>query len=746
MPPITLVQEDWKRFMTPEGLSEKAGVPKHHFRKMIIKELIDNACDIGGGRLKIVDVDLLEFYDDGPGIPLEALSIKRPLISSKHWRLGERGALGNGLRAVMGALYCLGGHLVVHAYGKATKVFIGNDGETNYIDQGETPDTKVQVYCARIGQTPSLSSFKLTEQMTGPVVKSSKAIPEWFDDEGILDIQRSAEGLTVGQIVGQFRTSFEPDNPDNLFTDVNAVELLTRMQEHTLERTPKVQEVGAGLMPRWEYAQLRGEREGIPYVVEAWVAAASKGQGEVHVETLVTNRAVSLTGVNANVEKKGRVSFVTQNCRFYLGGSDRDKFTLGQNVDYSAVLSISSPYFPILSSGKAIDMEEYVYDLIRVFVTAGKKAKTALNKRKPKEKRITIKDAVERLLPDAYERVSEGGRYWANARQLMYAMRPEILRICKVDKFDDATVTQKYLPAFQKREWKIAYDKRGALEEPHTGKTVGLGTVEIEGYRGRTASLKFDRFVQPTMVFENVPAEGRFNKLLFVEKEGFSQLVRESGLLEQHDMAMASSKGLPPVAARALIDHLAGTVDDFKLYVLADFDVNGCVLADSLVTDRDRYQFANAVDATKLGVTWDQAQELHRQMKSEPVEIKKHDTRVSYAETLAGYGLEEAAIDFLLGRHWDEFNGQPMRVELNAFTSRELLALIEKSVSGPKVVPKDLQDLYAEASVRKRVAEYEQQLRQEPTPRPPYGLRDTIAEMLAEDPSLSWDEALARLV
>lgn len=731
--------------MTPEGLSEKAGVPKYEFTKMIVKELIDNACDVGGGRFKIVDRDLLEFYDDGPGIPLEALSIKRPLVSSKHWRLGERGALGNGLRAVMGALYCLDGHLVVHAQGKATKVFIGDDGETNYIEQGSSSDTKVQVYCDGIGNERGLLSFKLTEHMTGPVVKSGRAIPEWFDDEAILDIQRSAEGLTVGQIVGQFRTGFEPDNADELFTEVNAVELLAKIQEHTLERTPKVREVGADLMPGWEHALLRAKRENIPYVVEAWVTARTKGQGDIHVEMLITNRAISLTGVSANIEKKGRVSFVTQGYKFRLPVSERDKLTLGQNMDYSAVLSISSPYFPIVSSGKAIDMREFVYDLIRVFVIAAKKAKKA--KSKPKsEKKITIKNAVEMLLPDAYERVSEGGRYWANARQLMYAMRPEILRLCKIDKFKDSTITQTYLPMFQRPEWKIAYDKRGALEEPHTGQTVGLGTVEIENYRGRTASIGFDRFVRPKTVFGDMPAESRFNKLLFVEKEGFSQLIRESGLLERYDMAMASSKGLPVVAARALIDHLAGAVDDFKLYVLADFDVNGCVLADSLVTDRDRYQFANSVNTTKLGVTWEQAQELHQQMKSEPVDFEKQNTRVSYAETLAGYGIEEAAIDFLLGRHWDEFTEQPMRVELNAFTSRELLDLIEQGVSGAKVVPKDLQDLYAEASVRKRVAEYEQKLREEPTPRPPYGLRDTIAEMLEDDPSLSWDEALARLV
>ena len=46
MTKLTLTQPDWTRFMDPNGLAEKAGVP------------------------------------------VEALSIKRPLTSSKHWGLG----------------------------------------------------------------------------------------------------------------------------------------------------------------------------------------------------------------------------------------------------------------------------------------------------------------------------------------------------------------------------------------------------------------------------------------------------------------------------------------------------------------------------------------------------------------------------------------------------------------------------------------------------------------------------------
>ena len=45
MTPMTLVQQDYTRFLTPEGLAEKCGVPLDMFRCMILKELTDNTLD-----------------------------------------------------------------------------------------------------------------------------------------------------------------------------------------------------------------------------------------------------------------------------------------------------------------------------------------------------------------------------------------------------------------------------------------------------------------------------------------------------------------------------------------------------------------------------------------------------------------------------------------------------------------------------------------------------------------------------
>jgi hypothetical protein len=41
-------RQDWALFRTAEGLSQKAGVPKHKLPRLVMKELADNGLDEGG--------------------------------------------------------------------------------------------------------------------------------------------------------------------------------------------------------------------------------------------------------------------------------------------------------------------------------------------------------------------------------------------------------------------------------------------------------------------------------------------------------------------------------------------------------------------------------------------------------------------------------------------------------------------------------------------------------------------------
>ena len=145
-------REDWALFRSVEGLCQKAGVADLCLRRLVLKELADNALDTGADiRCGVVDseknLDLFFIEDDGPGLdgtPEEIaslFSIRRPMRSSKLLRLPQRGALGNGLRVVAGAVLASAGSLVVITRNKRIKLRPQADGSTTVVRRhgGEAP-------------------------------------------------------------------------------------------------------------------------------------------------------------------------------------------------------------------------------------------------------------------------------------------------------------------------------------------------------------------------------------------------------------------------------------------------------------------------------------------------------------------------------------------------------------------------------------------------------------------------------
>ena len=128
----------WTLFRNVETLSQKAGVPKSKLRRLGLKELTDNALDSGASIVTITEpsTDTYTIVDNGRGIPGEPddigrlFSINRPLLSSKLWRMPSRGAMGNGLRVVVGAVAASDGSLDVSTYGRRYTLAPADDGST----------------------------------------------------------------------------------------------------------------------------------------------------------------------------------------------------------------------------------------------------------------------------------------------------------------------------------------------------------------------------------------------------------------------------------------------------------------------------------------------------------------------------------------------------------------------------------------------------------------------------------------
>lgn len=137
---FNFAREDWVLFRTVDGLQQKAGVPKNLLRRLVLKELADNGLDTGAKvRVGAVSGDGYFVENDGNGIdgaPLEIarlFSINRPMISTKLLRLPTRGALGNGLRVVAGAVLASDGSLIVQTYNRRIKLRPERDGTTTVV-------------------------------------------------------------------------------------------------------------------------------------------------------------------------------------------------------------------------------------------------------------------------------------------------------------------------------------------------------------------------------------------------------------------------------------------------------------------------------------------------------------------------------------------------------------------------------------------------------------------------------------
>jgi hypothetical protein len=139
-------REDWMEFRTLETLGRKGGVPEGRLGQLVAKEIADNAFD-AGGRITYGILSSGGFFvqDGGGGIPgndeeLAGLfSIKRPLRSTKHWRLPTRGALGNGLRIVAGLTLASGGSLTVKTRGRSLQLAPQDDGSTKVLSSESWP-------------------------------------------------------------------------------------------------------------------------------------------------------------------------------------------------------------------------------------------------------------------------------------------------------------------------------------------------------------------------------------------------------------------------------------------------------------------------------------------------------------------------------------------------------------------------------------------------------------------------------
>jgi hypothetical protein len=370
--------------------------------------------------------------------------------------------------------------------------------------------------------------------------------------------------------------------------------------------------------------------------------------------------------------------------------------------------------------------------------------------RMTQERGLTLKDAADEVMQEAYLKASGGGRYWANARQIFYAARPHIQGQTgrPLDsKYFTQVLLPNYLEEYECHDWRVAYDARGHFTEPHGGHSFGVGTLHVDAY---LKSIGDDpEVVNAALAQASVKLRGpkeNFGACLFVEKEGFDPLLRQAQIADRFDLAIMSTKGMSVTAARRLADEMCAD-HDIPLLLLRDFDKSGFSIAGTWQRDTRRYEFQNATETIDLGLTLKDVEGLQ-------VEHQFHanGNKAVLKANLRKNGATEAEIEFMFADF--DSTRSLRRVELNAMDSPQFIEFLERKLkeAGVKKIVPD-KDLLAETYVgmergqrlQEAFKEVDEELEEEDIEAPD-NLQQRVEKLLKKKPHLRWDAAVAEIV
>lgn len=666
------VREDWTLFRSLDTICQQAGVPKYRVSSLVAKELMDNALDSAKTTCKIGRLSNSGFFvqDDGEGINPERLSeffsINRPMMSSKLIRLPTKGRLGNGLRVVSGVVIATGGSLVVSTKGRTYEVEPQYDGTALVKDIGtyDKPGMRIEIHLGRSAGNVNLSWAERAVNLTDGETYKGKTSPFWYTSEAFYELtQADATGRSVRDVAaedfdgcsgraGEIASVFKGRQINSLTHD-ESDDLLELMRE----TAKAVKPARLGLVGKTEglpsnYAKTSGTfslvsdhginrpQAEIPFVVEAWVELSEESSILGHV-----NRTPICYDFNATHNKK--------TVDLWGCGLNRE-FPVGQKP-MLIWFNVITPFIEITSNSKEPDftlMRDQIYDVIQKAINRAKRnAPEHAIDGETNSKTKSAKEVVLSNMKYAIEKASGGGEYRFAQRQLYYVIRPFVKEATgkelRYKNFE--TIITDY--EAENGDIKGIYrDPRGIVHIPHLNQDIPLGTLSVEEYK------------RPEWVF---------NKILFIEKEGFFEALKGVKWPERNDCALMTSKGQPTRAARDLLDLLSKEGEEITIFAIHDADCAGSIIYQTL-QEGTRARPGLKVEVINLGLEAWEAIELM---------LEVEDTEYTDRKAVAEYVPKE----------WHDWL-QKHRIELNAFTTKQFIDWLDAKMAlhgARKLIPPD---------------------------------------------------------
>jgi DNA topoisomerase VI subunit B len=592
------------------GLQRLTGSSQKDFDRVILRELIDNAldaCEAAGADPEIhVGVErrgeatVLSVRDNGPGLSLGDVGKITDFdrLASSHHYLKEpsRGMIGFAWKIILGAASTL---REVKGFEPKASVKVVSRGfryelsphwshDTGpVVDMSCNPDESVpegSTVAVELDHVPWFSSKNLYLELVEGYALLNPCASFSYTDEGGERVfpavaRRSGKGfrenihcftpqefehrveaqirerptqslkqfLSGFQFIGKQRIETRAKTVKDLHNDAAEIRgIYEQLKEKTkpprhehlpilrekamTTRLSQVKGILAGSVPGYYRGggEPRDPSSGIviPYSVEVSAAVTESGNQRLYF------------GLNGSIK-------LEEPFRNYLLGKYRGRDIVGltglleskgvtEEDSVVTVINMVCPNVPYKDPGKTTMLVDPFIDEVKKTVTKAanyiKKAKKGLGL---PTSRVNISQKAEtlRVLPEAINNVSSGGEYRYKQRQLWYVVRDMLGEMHpKYEYF-----TKDLIPAAKAEGIDLSgmlKEANSELHEPRSSDKVMLSTQEEENY---------------------VIPRYSFNKILYVEKRGYKDLIVANGFQDRYDLAVIGSQGESSEASRRLL-------------------------------------------------------------------------------------------------------------------------------------------------------------------------------------------------
>ncbi len=332
--------DDYFDYLSIDGLTNASGVESEYHIKLAVKELVDNALDAGECEIGKLEENGFYVQDNGPGIDgtdediAYLFSINRKTYSTKGDRYPRRGAMGRGLRFVMGVVYCYKGRMTVATRGRILVLTPLKDG-TKYSVVGDYqgPGTRIEI------MFPESTTFYESTlewglhaiELSGGKIYSGPSSPHWYDEqsfyvllnsietneEKIINVLKKIFGikhqLKYRKLDDKIKQLFNSKSSKN-FSESEAIAILNELQKVTKTINPKKFEL-VGNLKNFPYYLFKHDffkhpneetniKATIPYAVEVWAKEGISYSEKDKVYFFINRTPIPITPVSFFSHKK----------------------------------------------------------------------------------------------------------------------------------------------------------------------------------------------------------------------------------------------------------------------------------------------------------------------------------------------------------------------------------------------------------------------------------------------------------